>query len=139
MSSATDFLFDTNVIVDWLRRGEHESIILGPGIVRYLSAVVVMELRAGVETRRAARGLDQLVHQFERAGRLVVPTARSFDDAGKLLPRLKAAGGEIRRSSLVNDVLIALSARQMGATVYSRDRDFARIGRMVGVAVVHPS
>ncbi len=138
MSSATDILFDTNILVDWFRSGDHESIILGPGIICYLSAVVVMELRAGITNRKASRGLDQLVRQFERAGRLVIPTARSFDDAGKLLPRLRAAGGEIRRSSLVNDLLIALTARQVGATVCSRDGDFALIGRLAGVSVVNP-
>jgi len=44
---------------------------------------------------------------------------------------LRLAGHEIRRASLVNDLLIALTARQMGATVYTSDlQDFEAIRRI---------
>ena len=43
---------DTNLgQVPSLNRGLREPLMLGPGIIRYLSAVVVMELRAGARTR----------------------------------------------------------------------------------------
>ena len=41
--------------------------------------------------------------------------------------RLKAEGREIRRSSLVSDVLIAHTARSLGAAVVTRDADFKTI------------
>jgi predicted nucleic acid-binding protein len=34
---------------------------------------------------------------------------------------------EVRRASLVNDVLIAQSARAIGATVITRDRDYEQL------------
>jgi predicted nucleic acid-binding protein len=38
--------------------------------------------------------------------------------------RMRDAGREVRRASLVNDVLIALSARSIGAGVVTSDQDF---------------
>jgi predicted nucleic acid-binding protein len=41
------------------------------------------------------------------------------------------AGREVRRASLVNDVLIALTARSLGATLYTADgEDFKAIRRV---------
>lgn len=41
------------------------------------------------------------------------------------------AGQEVRRASLVNDVLIALTARQLGATLCTADdEDFRAIRRV---------
>lgn len=39
--------------------------MLGQGFVRYLSAVVHMELRVGATTRSARRALEQLVRSYE--------------------------------------------------------------------------
>jgi predicted nucleic acid-binding protein len=41
------------------------------------------------------------------------------DEAGLVLRALRMAGREVRRASLVNDVLIALTARTTGATLYT--------------------
>jgi predicted nucleic acid-binding protein len=138
MRSPTDVVFDTNILVDWLNRRAHEEIILGAGIVRYMSAVVLMELRVGAGDRRSLRVVDQLSRQFTSAGRVIAPTPKQFDEAGTLLRRLKSAGREIRRASLVNDLLIALSARRVGATLYTQDRDFESLGHLVGIQVVFP-
>jgi predicted nucleic acid-binding protein len=43
------------------------------------------------------------------------------------LDQTKERGREIRRSSLVSDVLIAHTARSLGAAVLTRDRDFEAI------------
>lgn len=120
-------VFDTNIFVAWLRRGAHEDHVLGGGRVRLLSCVVEMELRAGVDSRRGGRAVDGLVVAYSRAARRLCPTPAIFAEAGRLLPRLSRRGVEVRRASLVNDVLIALSARSVGATVVTRDKDYARI------------
>jgi predicted nucleic acid-binding protein len=123
-------VLDTNLYVDWLNRGEHEDIMLGPGQVRYLSAVVQMELRVGAKTLPARRALDQLVRAYRAAQRIVLPDAEIFDEAGRVLQRLRDTGSEIRRASLVHDVLIALSARSLGATVLTMDTDYRTIARV---------
>ena len=96
--------------------------------MRYLSAVVQMELRVGAATRPARRLLDQLVHAHAASARLVAPSPPVFDEAGLVLRALRMAGREVRRASLVNDVLIALTARRLGATLYTGDaEDFEAI------------
>jgi predicted nucleic acid-binding protein len=121
-------LLDTNLYVGWLAQGLYESLVVGPGFVRYLSAVVQMELRVGAVTRQARRLLDQLVRAHVTSARLVAPPAPVFDEAGRVLRALRVAGREVRQASLVNDVLIALTARQMGATLYTADAgDFEAI------------
>jgi predicted nucleic acid-binding protein len=89
-----------------------------------LSAVVQMELRTGARTPRARRAVDELVRAYRGGRRIVVPTARAFDEAGRALRELRDRGVEVRRASLVNDVLIAQSARAIGAMVITRDRDY---------------
>jgi predicted nucleic acid-binding protein len=126
----THVVFDTNIYVDWLNRGWREELMLGRGFTRYLSAVVQMELRIGVTTRRSQRALGQLVRGYSVAGRILLPSPRVFDDAGEVLAKLRGAGRDVRRASLVvlNDVLIALSAREIGATVYTANaREFQAI------------
>lgn len=106
-------LLDTNVYIGWLNGGLHADLLLGPGLARYVSAVVAMELGVGARLLPARRALDQLVRAYQAGGRVAVPDARVFDRAGRVLQRI-----------LVNDVLIALSARSIGATVVSADTDF---------------
>ena len=120
-------VLDTNVYIGWLNAGLNERIMLGPGLVRFLSAVVQMELRVGAATLPARRAVDHLVRGYEAGGRLVAPANALFDSAGRTLRMLKEEGREIRRGSLVGDVLIAHTARSMGAVVLTADRDFEAI------------
>jgi predicted nucleic acid-binding protein len=95
-----------------------------------------MELRAGAATRPARRLLDRLVRAHSASSRLVAPSPAVFDEAGLVLRALKMAGREVRRASLVNDVLIALTARTMGATLCTADAgDFEAIRRVRAFAL----
>jgi predicted nucleic acid-binding protein len=128
VTKLTKLILDTNVYIDWFDRGMHEALVEGPGFVRYLSSVVQMELRTGAITRRARQGLDQLIRAHAVSGRLVAPSPAQFNEAGLALQALRLAGQEIRRAALVNDLLIALTARQLGATLYTSDvEDFEAI------------
>jgi predicted nucleic acid-binding protein len=120
-------VLDTNLYIDWLNEGLHEELMVGPGFVRYLSGVVQMELRAGARMLPARRAVDHLVRAYRAAGRIVVPDAAMFDLAGRTLRLLRDAGREVRRASLVNDTLIALSARALGATLLTADADYEAI------------
>ena len=132
-------LLDTNVCIDWLNRGEHEAVMLGPGFVRYLSAVVVMELWAGVSNRASREAVDALTRAYRSAGRLVSPSSEVFERAGAVLRKLKFAGRNVRDASLWGDVLIALTARSIGATVVTSSvADFAAIQRFETFAFAKP-
>jgi predicted nucleic acid-binding protein len=132
-------VLDTNICIDWLNCGLHETVMLGPGLVRYLSAVVVMELRAGVSRRASRDAVDALTRAYRAAGRLMVPSSEVFERAGAVLRKLKLAGRNVRDASLCNDVLIALTARSIGATVVTASAsDFAAIQQVEPFAFEAP-
>jgi predicted nucleic acid-binding protein len=126
-------VIDTNVYIDWLNKGRHEDVLFQRDVVRYLSAVVLMELRAGAVLRADQRVVQRLETAFERAGRILAPSRALFAEAGDTLRRLQIeAGYSIGGSrSIANDVLIALSARSIGATVVTQnERDYRAIERV---------
>lgn len=126
-------VIDTNVYIDWFNKRRHEDLLFQRDAVKYLSAVVLMELRAGAVSKGDRRLLQQLEASFERAGRILTPSRSVFGEAGDVLRRLQAvAGYHIGGShSIANDVLIALSARSIGAIVVTQnERDYRAIERV---------
>jgi predicted nucleic acid-binding protein len=123
-------VIDSGVYIDWINAGRHEDILLDRGSVKYLSAVVLMELGAGAFSVRERRLVHRLEATFLRTGRVVSPTPAVYSEAGDILRRLQSERGyNIKRGhSIVNDVLIALSARSIGAVVATENaRDFQAI------------
>jgi predicted nucleic acid-binding protein len=121
---------DTNLYIDWLNRGLHEDILFRRDAVKYLSAVVLMELRAGAFSSRDRRLLERLQAAFESAGRVLIPSRLVYAEAGDVLRGLQSERRYqlARTHSIVNDVLIALSARSIGATVVTQnERDYRAI------------
>jgi predicted nucleic acid-binding protein len=134
-------VFDTGVYIEAIRAGLSSPLAerLQDDLPRsYLSAVVSAELRAGATDavgRRAVHGLTVWAH---RVGRLVTPSASSWERAGDVLARIRTRepGLRSRLSLLWNDLLIALSSRQVGARVVTTDaRDFDLLRRYVEVEV----
>jgi predicted nucleic acid-binding protein len=124
-------VLDTNLYIDWMNDGARVDVMVGPGLVRYLSAVVQMELRVGARTLPARRAVDQLTRAYRAARRVVAPDAGLFDAAGRTLRLLRDQGREVRRASLVGDVLVAHTARSLGARLLTADRDFEAVRRVL--------
>jgi predicted nucleic acid-binding protein len=123
-------VIDTNLYIDWLNAGRHERVLFQRDAVKYLSAVVMLELYAGAFAPRDRRLVRSVVAAFARTDRVLVPSGTVYEEAGHVLRALQVSRGyqAAGASSLVNDVLIALSARSVGATVVtSNARDFAAI------------
>ncbi len=121
---------DTNVYVDWMNAGRHEDVLFEKGAVKYLSAVVLMELRAGAFRPADRRLLSARADSLRESGAASRPVRTVFAEAGETLRRLQAERGYNLASSpsIVNDVLIALSARARGAVVsHPERRDFRAI------------
>ncbi|MBI1875199.1 MAG: PIN domain-containing protein [Acidobacteria bacterium] len=118
-------VIDTNIYIDWFNAGRHEDILFRRDSVKHLSAVVLMELRAGAFSLRDQRLVQRVESAFAKAGRILVPPRAVFTEAGDALRRLQADRTfRIETShSIVNDVLIALSARSIGATVVTQNED----------------
>jgi predicted nucleic acid-binding protein len=130
-------VFDTNVYVAALREGLGGASFgrLEDAAPRtFLASVVSAELRAGALDEAGRRAVIELGQHFQRVGRVVVPTAGSWNDAGDLLARIARREPSFRMKlrGLRNDALIALSARQVGATLVTENlHDFELLRRYV--------
>jgi predicted nucleic acid-binding protein len=126
-------IFDVNVYIEAIRRGfaaELSQLLLSSIPHTYLSAVVVQELYAGALDSRGERLVATIVSQTERTGRIVIPTYRDWKETGRILGTInrQEPGERTRIPRLVNDVLLALSAVQIGATLCTlNEEDFILI------------
>jgi predicted nucleic acid-binding protein len=137
MERRRPLVFDTSVYVAAIRDGSASaaSLHLQANLPwTYLASVVAAELRAGTITPAARRAVDRFGRRARAVGRVVTPTASSWDRAGDTLARIRAQEPHLRSkvTRLWNDVLIALCARQIGARVITCNaRDFRLIRRYV--------
>jgi predicted nucleic acid-binding protein len=130
-------VFDTNVYVAALLEaigGAALAWIRDRTPRTFLASVVSAELRAGAVDRADRLAVRELVEQFDRLGRIVTPDARSWNLAGDALGNIRRREPSLRAkvTSLWNDALIALSARQIGASVVTGNvRDFELLHRFM--------
>ena len=132
-------IFDSDLYIDWINVGLRVELLLDRWFIRYMSTVVLLELQAGALEPAAAKAVDDLYRTFTRTGRLLSPSPDTFWRAGSVLRVLqRRLGFDLRsRFRLVNDCLIALSSRQIGATVVTRnERDFRLIQEVVPFSLV---
>ena len=130
-------VLDTNVYIDASQDPERARAIAavveeyGEGLG--LHSVVVAELLAGGagQGERAA-----VVHQLLRIARAAItPTHDDWAFAGNAV-RILGGDAVTTRRSFWNDVLIATSCARAGATLLTSNKaDFARIRRVVPVAI----
>ena len=122
-------LIDTDLYIDLIQSGKTLPIIRelydkeAPGI--YFSSVVAQELLTGARSPAGRRQVETLLRPFEKAGRIVTPSHRHWKEAGNMLARLLELRPDLKNElpGLVNNCLLALSARAIGATLYTRNRD----------------
>ena len=122
-------LIDTDLYIDLIQSGTTLPIIRelydkeAPGI--YFSSIVVQELLAGARSPAGRRRVETLFRPFEKAGRVVTPNYSQWKDAGLMLSKVLLIRSDLKAKlpSLVNDCLLALSARSIGATLYTRNRE----------------
>jgi predicted nucleic acid-binding protein len=122
-------LLDTDLYIDLIQSGITLPLIREiydkdtPGI--YFSSVVAQELLAGARSPAARRRVEILYRPFERVGRVVTPSHSQWKDAGGILAKVLDDRPDLKTKlpALVNDCLLALSARSLGASLYTRNRD----------------
>jgi predicted nucleic acid-binding protein len=138
---ARKVVFDTNVYIEAIQGGPQAQayqLLLATLPRTYLSAVVVQELITGAVDAVGERLVGRLIQRTERTGRVVTPTYADWKETGRVLARIsrREPGQRTRIPRLVNDVLLALSARQIGATLYTFNReDFTLIVRYTRFAL----
>ncbi len=122
-------LVDTDLYIDLIQSGATLPLLRelyerdAPGI--YFSSIVIQELLAGARSAAAKRQVETLYRPFERAGRIVTPVHSQWKEAGYVLSTVLFRRPDLKNKlpGLVNDSLLALSARSIGATLYTRNRD----------------
>ena len=123
-------VIDTNLFIDWFNDGKYGEIFFGRGTVKFLSAVVMMELYAGIRSPKDRRALDGITGTFAKADRILLPSQTIYRESGQVLSELgpRKSSRLEKAALLTNDILIALSARSIGATVLTKNgRDFLKI------------
>lgn len=128
-------LLDTSIYVSALRAGDDAVLKLRrftSSAPVWLSSVVLEELYAGVKPRDF-RIVERLERDFDKAGRILVPSLSDWTVTGKLLALLATSYGyeQIGQVRLTNDALMAMSAARRGITVITaNERDFARLAQL---------
>ncbi len=133
-------ILDTSIYIPFINAGishpilelEYETPLF------YMSAVVIEELYAGASDNTTIKLLDRLYRTFEDLGRLIAPDASDWKKTGKVIAKLgqKYRFEEKFLTNITNDILIALSARKIGAVVVTNNmRDFLKIKEFVDFKV----
>ena len=121
-------ILDTSVYIDNFRTGRFTQKILASPFLFRGSSVVIHELLRGSRTATE----QAFVRDLAASLRLITPTAKDWQDSATIVARLAAEKGYERRKiqELSFDVLIALAARSIGATLITLNRhDFTDIRR----------
>ena len=116
-------LFDTNIYISFIRNRSHSLELQRHGTVKYLSAVVLMELWAGAKTKKAKKLINQLQKPYVSAGRIVTPGVSNYIAMGQLFADLPTQYATlVKNAGFVNDVHIASAALSIGALLYTEDK-----------------
>lgn len=125
-SAAKQALIETSVYIENLKFGRFERELLTlPFLVR-CSAVVLAELWRGARSRQAKRFVATLAKQC----RVIVPNEGAWLEPGQIVAKLADRHGyDVHKLCEIHlDVLIALTARHIGAVVITCNaRDFQAI------------
>ncbi len=123
------YLLDTNVYLDAVpseeRRARFRQTFFPLIPATYLSAVVAYELAVSAKDRRTQNLVGEFILPMERTGRVVTPTFSDWITASEVVTAIasKESGWRSKLPGLLNDVLIAASARQIGAALLTYNKD----------------
>ncbi len=122
-------VFDTSVWISYPN-------IIEPG---WFSSVVLQELLVGASGKSDLQKWEAIAKQYEREKRLLTPDKEAWRMAGRILNNILSDASRNqpgrrrpklsneKKQSIIRDVLIAVSAKQSGATVISDNEDFPLI------------
>jgi len=129
-------VLDTSVYVEIFRNGRFTlDLLRSPWIIR-CSSVVLHELRRGARTNLELRFVNELTRKI----RIITPAERHWLESAEILSiiRRKKGYGQNKLNTVALGALIALSVRDIGATLITCDRkDFEEIRRHKPFKVVY--
>ena len=126
-------VFDTNIYIGVFNDGLFQDEINGFNKIMYLVHPVLHELWIGAKGRKEINHLIGFGASFVKSERLVVPSGSTQILIGKVCQKLRLSGKlNPIYPRIYNDVSIALLARQIGATLVTRNiSDFEKIHKVV--------
>ena len=97
----------------------------------FLSAVVAYELYVNTQGHQTQRLVHEFISPMERTGRVVSPTFADWREAAIIVTTIenKDPGWRSKLPALLNDILIVLCARRIGATLLTYNREDFRLIR----------
>jgi predicted nucleic acid-binding protein len=132
------YVFDTNIYIHCLqnrefalRHADRYSRFLPS---TYFSSVVAQELLVGCTDELAVKRVQNFLLPFERVRRIINPSYQNWKYAALIVVKiaLRQPNLKSKKIALINDTLIALSSRDIGATVVTLNlEDFKLIRRYV--------
>jgi predicted nucleic acid-binding protein len=141
------FLLDSNIYIDSFNdpifgaefRRFHQANL--PHLV--LSVVVAHEILVGANDAGRLRAFEQtLLGPFRTRRRIHVPSLRTWELAAEIdrgLRRLGVLAGSLSQRGFANDMLIAATARDLGATIITRNlSDFRLIAQVLPIQFEPP-
>jgi predicted nucleic acid-binding protein len=123
------YLLDTNVYLEAVRSEEKKTQFrrtffpLLPAT--FLSSVVAYELYVNARNHSTRNLIGEFIRPMERTGRVVTPTFEDWVEASTVVDAIeeKDRGWRSKLPALLNDILIALCARRIGATLLTYNED----------------
>lgn len=117
------YVFDTNIYIHCLqdrnfalKHADRYSQFLP---ATYFSSVVAQELLVGCTDDLAVRRVQNFLLPFERVRRIINPTYDNWKDAALIVVKIALQHPNLKskKIALINDALITLSCREIGATL----------------------
>lgn len=121
-------ILDTSFLVEHFRKGTVYGTFLNLNRLYHItfSSVVLMELLSGAYDSKEQKLIKQIINNFT----VISVTERQWYIAGNIMMKLRKDKkvDPLRIKSLIADILIAISARDIGAILVTKnERDFKLI------------
>jgi predicted nucleic acid-binding protein len=129
------YVLDTNVYLEAVRsedkRNQFRQTFFPLLPATFLSAVVAYELYVNSQNSPTRSLVREFIVPMERTGRVVTPAFEDWVEASAVVEAIeeKERGWRSKLPVLLNDILIALCARRIGATLLTYNRDDFRLIR----------
>jgi predicted nucleic acid-binding protein len=121
-------ILDTSFLIEHFRKGSAQDIFFKLNNYYHISfsSVVLMELLSGAFDRKEKRLIEQIRNNFT----VITVTERQWYAAGDVMQKLRHDKkiDPLRIKSLLADILIAVSVREIGAFLITKnEKDFKLI------------
>lgn len=121
-------VIDTNIYIDIFNSGLHQNLRNPFQFITFLAYPVLHELWMGAKGKREIDHLTAFQNGFIKLRRLIVPTISALVTIGQVCHRLRKSGSlDSVHPKHYNDISIAVLARQIGATVITKNIDDFKI------------